>query len=311
VSVRCVTWALEKAPVQDPTQVLLLIALADRANEDGMSAWPSQEWLAQRARCSTRTVRRHLVELEHAGVIRRGDQRSVAHLRVDKRPVVWDLAVEVESDNAAGQRQDRLSGRSEWPGGQNVRADTPGTSGRTAVSYKPSLEPSLVLTHASEPSRVTASRFDEWWSVYPRKAGKGAARKSYERASRLVGHQVLLDAAARFRADPNRTDDFTPHPATWLNQDRWEDDPLPSPSGRSGAPATAPAASEDWLRSQWQAGNVKAVEDRSGLRYAPGRLPDEITTADGVREWNLAHRRKWIETIHDQVLAAISEKGAA
>lgn len=84
-------WVLYDSPVTDPTQVLILWAIADRADEDGKNAWPSQQWIAARARCSDRTVRRHLSALEDAGHIVRGDQDLVSHFRADQRPVVWDI----------------------------------------------------------------------------------------------------------------------------------------------------------------------------------------------------------------------------
>lgn len=77
--------------------------------------------------------------------------------------------------------------------------------------------------------------FDEFWLAYPRKVGKGAARKAYDRslAKLRPDHAnpaaVLLLAVQRAKLawdDP----DFIPHPATWLNQERWEDEPeLPTP----------------------------------------------------------------------------------
>lgn len=78
------------------------------------------------------------------------------------------------------------------------------------------------------------SGFDRFWEAYPRKVGKGAARKSFERSLAKLAHHaeplaVLLAAVARARQawdDP----EFIPHPATWLNQERWDDEPeLPPP----------------------------------------------------------------------------------
>jgi len=74
--------------------------------------------------------------------------------------------------------------------------------------------------------------FDDFWNVYPRKAGKQAARKAWDKAVKDTPSVIVLAAAAAFRDDPNREDEFTPHPATWLNQGRWEDDPLPARAGR-------------------------------------------------------------------------------
>ena len=73
-----------------------------------------------------------------------------------------------------------------------------------------------------------ANAFDEFWNAYPRKAGKTQARLSFAKATKTVDPQVIITAAERFSLDPNREDQFTPHPTTWLNQGRWEDEPLPS-----------------------------------------------------------------------------------
>ncbi|HEY0700422.1 MAG TPA: helix-turn-helix domain-containing protein [Micromonospora sp.] len=72
----------------------MLIGLANHAHANGRAAYPSQERLAHYARKSSRSVRTDLATLERLGIIRRGDQRHVAHLPTDRRPVVWDLALE-------------------------------------------------------------------------------------------------------------------------------------------------------------------------------------------------------------------------
>lgn len=64
--------------------------------------------------------------------------------------------------------------------------------------------------------------FEDFWSVYPKKVGKGAAKKAFERATRRVDVQTLLDAIAgtSWSDDPK----FIPHAATWLNGERWADE---------------------------------------------------------------------------------------
>ncbi len=87
------------------------------------------------------------------------------------------------------------------------------------------------------------SAFDRFWLAYPRKIGKGAARKSYEKALRRIdepdaGEQISKALEAAKRAWAKRNDpEFIPHPATWLNQDRWEDEPE---SGNGVVTFTAP-----------------------------------------------------------------------
>ena len=147
------TWALENAPVTDATALLVLIALADRASEDGTAAFPSQEWIAQRARCSVRTVRRKLADLEDAGIIRKGDPRYVQHIRQDRRPTVWNVCMwqgttghnRVPSSTErpdTGDRGDKLSGRTEPcpvvpPEREDITVSYPPKSGRTPVVERP------------------------------------------------------------------------------------------------------------------------------------------------------------------------------
>lgn len=76
--------------------------------------------------------------------------------------------------------------------------------------------------------------FETFWQTYPRRVGKGAARKSYAAALRRgASSEDLIRAAARFAAerdrepDPAKREKFTPHPATWLNGERYTDDPAP------------------------------------------------------------------------------------
>ncbi|MPZ67353.1 MAG: hypothetical protein GEU83_18235 [Pseudonocardiaceae bacterium] len=94
MSVQAITWALEEAPDVPPQLVSTLIALANHADRRGRCAYPSTETLTAYTRKSYRQVRRDLDELTQAGLIRPGNPAHVAHLRADRRPQVWDLAIE-------------------------------------------------------------------------------------------------------------------------------------------------------------------------------------------------------------------------
>ena len=91
---------------------------------------------------------------------------------------------------------------------------------------------------ATRDSRVESRRdingdtpdFTAFWSAYPRKEGKGAARKAYRKALQTVPPETLIEAAERYRDDPNRDAAYTAHASTWLNQERWNDEPLPQRS---------------------------------------------------------------------------------
>jgi hypothetical protein len=68
--------------------------------------------------------------------------------------------------------------------------------------------------------------FDEFWALYPRRIAKAAARKSW---ARLTPEQQLAAARAvqnhaQYWSTKETELEFIPHPATWLNQERWEDE---------------------------------------------------------------------------------------
>lgn len=73
-----------------------------------------------------------------------------------------------------------------------------------------------------------SSDFLAFWGAYPRKVGKGAAWKSFMRVrpdSQLL--DAMLKAIRQQKGSQAWTRDggqYIPHPSTWLNQRRWEDE---------------------------------------------------------------------------------------
>jgi len=72
--------------------------------------------------------------------------------------------------------------------------------------------------------------FDEFWEVYPRKVGKSVAKKAWDKIKPTAEFQAkILDAIAcqkkslQWQRDNGQ---YIPHPTTWLNQERWDDEPL-------------------------------------------------------------------------------------
>jgi len=81
---------------------------------------------------------------------------------------------------------------------------------------------------SSPATPATPSDFDAWYEQYPRKVGKQGALKAYTKARKTTSAARLLVAVRRYAADPNLpAKEFIPHPQTWLNEGRWDDEPLP------------------------------------------------------------------------------------
>lgn len=80
--------------------------------------------------------------------------------------------------------------------------------------------------------------FAEFWQVYPRRTAKGSARRAWARAVKDTKPDLIIAGAKRYAEDPNREDTYTAHPSTWLNAERWLDEPLPPRDGRAGRKTT-------------------------------------------------------------------------
>jgi hypothetical protein len=70
--------------------------------------------------------------------------------------------------------------------------------------------------------------FDDFWKIYPLKVGKGAALKAFLKAVRTTDADIIIKGAERYKLDPNRSQGYTAHAATWLNAHRWLDEALPT-----------------------------------------------------------------------------------
>ena len=80
------------------------------------------------------------------------------------------------------------------------------------------------ITVNTETTREYSDYFDEFWKAYPRKVAKPNALKSW---NKIKPSQDLLSKIIQAIKDQklSETDPkFIPHPATWLNAARWEDE---------------------------------------------------------------------------------------
>ncbi|PPF56065.1 hypothetical protein C5B94_03860 [Clavibacter michiganensis] len=77
--------------------------------------------------------------------------------------------------------------------------------------------------------------FVTFWKLYPRKVGKVAASRAWQHAIKRAPAQVIIAGARRFAADPNLPEKhYIPHPTSWLNAGRWDDESLPARAGGDG-----------------------------------------------------------------------------
>jgi hypothetical protein len=188
-------------------ELLVLLALADFSDDQGM-CWPSMPTLARKARMSERNARRIIRKLQDSG-----------HLVVEEnrgRNATNRYWVKAKPDNLSGLDK---TGQIGYENRTN-RARKPDT----AMSDKPSRT-------IKEPSNIHQVDFDAFWNVCPRKVGKGAARAAYAKAVKKADPQSLFSAMSRYAQERDgKEQQYTVHPATWLNQERWMDEPQEQPT---------------------------------------------------------------------------------
>ena len=87
-------------------------------------------------------------------------------------------------------------------------------------------------TEAKKHSSPLAAQCETLWKLYPRKVGKAAAFKAMAKALRKKPFDAMLLAVGAYAKHVVRTDvdpQFIPHPATWFNQGRYDDETAPAP----------------------------------------------------------------------------------
>jgi hypothetical protein len=74
-----------------------------------------------------------------------------------------------------------------------------------------------------------AVSFNDFWNVYPRRVGKKAAQKAWDKLKPSAALVERIIASVEAHLDwPEWMKDggaFIPHPATFINQGRWDDEP--------------------------------------------------------------------------------------
>ena len=204
MSIRAMSWAWEQATTSSGAK-LVLLALADHANDDGV-CWPGMKRIAEKCGMSSRQVSNHVTGLEECGLI-----STSRRCRDDHKYSTYLYQLNLASSGSGvpvGQRKSASSG----PAEVGFRAE-PSVENRQ-------LEPSLSSSSVDD-------GFEQFWTIYPRKVGKGAALKAWKKARKTASSEQII-AACNLYAALRRTEDpqYTAHPATWLNQERWLDETM-------------------------------------------------------------------------------------
>ena len=124
------------------------------------------------------------------------------------------LAVASHRDNVASRRD-------------NVTSHRDITQAEAEAEAEVKVKAEKKIRPAADAASVSA--FDTFWAAYPKKTGKTAAQKAWQKAKPVLA-EVLAALTWQVDSDQWRKDggQFIPNPATYLNQGRWQDEP-PTP----------------------------------------------------------------------------------
>ncbi|MGA3682506.1 helix-turn-helix domain-containing protein [Pseudomonas graminis] len=202
-----------KTKVGNPLRKLVLIKLADNAGDQG-ECWPSYQHIADQCEIDRSTVRKHIKQLEAQGLVRienregpKGNSTNLYFLTI----------------SGVGRKSTPVGPESPGVGPQPTGGVGP-ESTRTSHSFEPVIEPKPLCT--SDP----LEGFDRFYKLYPRKQKRQAAEQAWKKlAPDADVQQQIITALAKQSTSIDwlkSGGQFIPHPASWLNGKRWEDELL-------------------------------------------------------------------------------------
>lgn len=221
------------------TNLLMLLAVADFSDDDGF-AFPAVEKLAKKCRMSKRNAQDRLKELSDSG--------ELTILKNQGPPPKYPNLFMVNLDSLGVKRTAPVQPTSpvQYSVKRGAAHCIPGvkpTAPKPSVNHQ---EPPIhnraaqKQQRSSSPSASDSAKdgFADFWEQYPRKVAKAQALKAWRKLK--PSGQLLADLMAgleRQKASEQWMKDggqFVPHPATWLNGRRWEDEP---PATQQEAPS--------------------------------------------------------------------------
>ena len=203
MSIKIMSQIWENGP-DSMTDRFVLLCIADYANDGGI-AWPSIASICKKTTLSDRGVQKSIRRLEASGwlVVETAAGRKGCNNYHIKTPNT------VHPEQSSPPNVDTLP--------PNVETQTPEHG---------SPEPSRTIIEPSYSSLTRDDANSDWlafWELYPHKVGKPVARKAFFKAIKSTPFSTIIDGLHRY---VNKTDDRPwCNPSTWLNQERWADQP--------------------------------------------------------------------------------------
>jgi hypothetical protein len=183
-----------------PATKIVLYWIADHHNSGTDACFPSLATLSDECEMSKRAVQAHIDTFSYAGLIERVERKRGNGSRTSN-----------------GYRLNLT--KQAW---QNLPPPI-AESARAPMQNLPPLN--LGTNNLGNITSKDMSIFDDLWKIYPKKVGKGTARKALAKALTKASIDQIQHSLSLFvRSWGQQDKKFMPHLATWLNGERWDDE---------------------------------------------------------------------------------------
>ena len=179
-------WAV-KQDTKSPVSKLVLLMIANYADEKG-EAYPSQDHLAKLCQCTRVSVNKHVKDLERSKYL---SIRKTKNGMFGYNTYTLNLGLVNNIDKGLVNNINLVS-----------------------------------KEYLYNTQDIQNSLFEDFWKNCPRKIAKKKTKSIYNNLikKKEVTQNILITAMERYSESVKNTEiPFIVHPATWLNQGRWED----------------------------------------------------------------------------------------
>jgi|TARA_R110002050_G_scaffold220720_1_gene356540 hypothetical protein len=186
MSFQAMAWAV-KQDTKSPVSKLVLLMIANYADEKG-EAYPSQDHLAKLCQCTRVSVNKHVKDLERSKYL---SIRKTKNGMFGYNTYTLNLGLVNNIDKGLVNNINLVS-----------------------------------KEYLYNTQDIQNSLFEDFWKNCPRKIAKKKTKSIYNNLikKKEVTQNILITAMERYSESVKNTEiPFIVHPATWLNQGRWED----------------------------------------------------------------------------------------
>jgi DNA-binding PadR family transcriptional regulator len=111
------------------------------------------------------------------------------------------------------------------PNASNPYVGNESESTRKQIRISSEMNPIYPTTKHPTTNILVSGQFDEFWSVYPVKQKKKEAKIMWQKHNLdSIATKIIGDVTNRVAKDKNWSEGYIPHPTTYLNNERWEDE---------------------------------------------------------------------------------------